>query len=131
MFSFSCEAGMAAKKAAASAEMANVARHFAGRMAIGTNYPATVAKEGIKHTQVMQNGTREMMVIGAACSEIFHGPRLAKILAPGLELQAQAMQALLNNEAAPCLSMHTSAGVPAALDDFVATLGPHLPWADS
>jgi hypothetical protein len=74
----------------------------------------------------------ELAVVGIACSEAFHGARLAAILRPGFELQSAAMARLetgdYSGEAAPTLSIHTSGGVPKELEIFLEALKPHLPW---
>jgi hypothetical protein len=73
--------------------------------------------------------SEEVAVIGIACSEAFSGQRLAKILQPGFQLQSEAMVKLAAGECAPTLSIHTSGGLPPALDRFLEALEPHLPWA--
>lgn len=42
-------------------------------------------------------------------------------------MRYNTIQALENSEAAECLSVHTSAGVPPSMDRFLAALRPHLP----
>ena len=54
--------------------------------------------------------TTMMPVPGAACSEVFSGPALAKVLRPAVELQQKALEALEKGEAWEPLSIHTSAG---------------------
>jgi len=73
-----------------------------------------------------------------ACSErarktqqVLSGPRLAKVLGPAVELQTRALECLSRGEACEPLSIHTSAGVPAALGGFLEALAVHLPWAAS
>ena len=66
--------------------------------------------------------------MGLACSECFHGPRLAKLLKPGFEYEQKVMEQLMAGEMAPPLSIHTSAGVPEPLGEFVDALTPFLPW---
>eukprot|EP00658_Telonema_sp_P-2_P060090 TRINITY_DN49116_c0_g1_i2.p1 TRINITY_DN49116_c0_g1~~TRINITY_DN49116_c0_g1_i2.p1 ORF type:complete len:272 (+),score=53.58 TRINITY_DN49116_c0_g1_i2:200-1015(+) len=70
------------------------------------------------------------MVVGAACSEVFSGPQLAAALRPGMEYEMETMRQLSEGNPAPPLSIHTSAGVPGALNDFVAALEPHLAWEE-
>ena len=41
-------------------------------------------------------------------------------------MRYNTIQALENSEAAECLSVHTSAGVPPSMDRFLAALRPHL-----
>ena len=52
----------------------------------------------------------DMACPGAACSEVFSGPALAKVLRPAVELQQKALEALEKGEAWEPLSIHTSAG---------------------
>ena len=47
---------------------------------------------------------------GAACSEVFTGPRLAKVLRPALEHQRLAIEKMERGESWEPLSIHTSAG---------------------
>lgn len=70
----------------------------------------------------------EVLAVGLACSECFSGPRLAKLLQPGFEYERQVMEDMMAGNFAAPLSIHTSAGVPAALSGFIDTLGPLLPW---
>lgn len=49
---------------------------------------------------------------------------------PGFEYEKQVLEALLSDQPAPPLAVHTSAGVPAALGDFIEALGGYLPWHD-
>eukprot|EP00466_Bigelowiella_natans_P000617 jgi/Bigna1/66534/fgenesh1_pg.1_\ len=101
--------------------------HFAGRVPVGTPIPVTVSKKGPFHIRQEENDTEEMMVVGAACSECFSGPRLAEILQPGFDYEREALMNLnKGNHAAP-LSIHTSAGVPQALPEFIRTLESALP----
>jgi adenosylmethionine-8-amino-7-oxononanoate aminotransferase len=80
---------------------------------------------------------KEVLAVGLACSECFSGPNLYKVLKPGLDFEQKVMSDLLlqtpigtNGEAiyAPSLSIHTSAGLPDALETFLNALEPHLPW---
>ena len=73
---------------------------------------------------------KEILSIGLACSECFHGPRLAKLLQPGLEYEQKVMEQLMAGEMSSPLSIHTSSGVPDALAGFIDALAPHLPWAN-
>jgi adenosylmethionine-8-amino-7-oxononanoate aminotransferase len=82
--------------------------------------------------------------VGLACSECFSGPNLYKVLKPGMDFEQQVMDSLLlqspigssssssssgeENIYAPPLSIHTSAGLPDALETFLNALEPHLPW---
>lgn len=67
--------------------------------------------------------------MGAACSEVFSGPRLAKVLRPSVGLQCEALKSLENSEAIRPLSAHTSLGFPMTLGHFVTALEKHLPWS--
>lgn len=104
-------------------------QYFAARRPAGTANPVTLLKDGVHHTQRLPDGTeRKVIACGLACSECFSGRNLAKILQPGFDYEAQVMKCLSEGLPAPPLSIHTSSGVPAALDDFVAALQTHLPW---
>lgn len=74
---------------------------------------------------------KEILSVGLACSECFSGPNLHKVLKPGLDFELEVMKDLLKGKHAPTMSIHTSAGVPDALDDFLNALAPHLPWKNS
>ena len=102
---------------------------FAGRFPAGTEHPVTLNKNGVRHTVRMPDGsTREVLAVGLACSECFSGPNLAKVLAPGYEYEGQVMKALAQGQPAPPLAIHTSSGVPEALEGFLKALQVHLPW---
>lgn len=72
-------------------------------------YEELVRKQGLRHTRLdlATGAEREVLLLGGACSEVFSGPRLAKVLMPAFELQKQAMEALAAGRAAPSLSNHT------------------------
>lgn len=70
----------------------------------------------------------EVSVLGGACSEVFHGKRLAQVLRPAIEHQTRALAALEQNEAIRPMSIHTSVGHPCAAAAFVEALMPHAPW---
>lgn len=74
---------------------------------------------------------KDVLAVGLACSECFSGPTLYKVMKPGLDYEIQVMQDLLQGKPASPLSIHTSAGVPDALDVFLSALEPHLPWKKS
>lgn len=76
---------------------------------------------------------QDMYIVGAACSEVFSGNRLAKVLKRGHELEADALDAMSHGRSSPCLSIHTSAGIPSALSEFLDDLKKHLPrtWTSS
>ena len=109
----------------------NLHSRYAGRLPAGTAQEVCVRKDGIRHVRRAPDGTeRDVLSIGLACSECFSGNRLHTILKRGLEYEIQAMEDLMNNSSAAPLSIHTSGGVPAALEGFIAALDHHLPWAD-
>ena len=97
---------------------------FAGRYAVGKNLPAVTKKAGFTFDRV---GSGEVRVLGGACSEVLGGKNLANLLSAGYEMESAAMEALRNNQPAECLSVHTSAGVPTTMDQFLTSLEPHLP----
>jgi adenosylmethionine-8-amino-7-oxononanoate aminotransferase len=96
---------------------------FAGRYAIGANAPVCERKGGATFERV----DGPIRVVGGAASEILGGANLAAVLEDGFAVEARAMAALRRGESAEALSVHTSAGVPAALDRFLAALAPHVP----
>jgi hypothetical protein len=58
------------------------------------------------------------------------------VLQPGFEFEGAVLAALREEgvgrgvgRGAPPLAVHTSAGVPEALEDFIEVLGEHLPWS--
>uniref|UniRef100_A0A6U5G2Y6 Uncharacterized protein n=1 Tax=Grammatophora oceanica TaxID=210454 RepID=A0A6U5G2Y6_9STRA len=104
--------------------------HFAGRQPAGTSRPMTVLKKGVRHIRHFDGEEKEVMAIGLACSECFHGPRLAEVIRPGLVFEQQVFEKLLADDYAPPLAIHTSAGVSEALGMFIDALEPHLPWPD-
>ena len=60
-------------------------------------------------------------VLGGASSEILGGANLAEVLRDGFEIEQRPRpRALERGEPAEPLSIHTSAGVPKSLDDFLA-----------
>lgn len=106
--------------------------HYAGRFPAGTEQPVVLQKDGIKHIRRRPNGeSEEVLSIGLACSECFSGPRLAKLLQPGLEYEMKIMEDLKNGNYAAPLSIHTSGGVSEALSEFIQALEPHLPWENT
>lgn len=103
--------------------------NFAGRSPAGTALAVTIAKNGNRHIRQLPSGeTKEILSVGLACSECFHGPRLAKLLKPGFDYERKVMEQLMAGEMAAPLSIHTSSGVPAELTDFIDALTPFLPW---
>ena len=101
---------------------------FAGRYAIGKNLPTVQSKNGMQFAWLGKD--QPVRVLGGASSEVLGGKNLADVLRRGFEIEERAFRALEKGEPAEPLSVHTSAGVPQALDDFLAALGPHLPpWA--
>ena len=100
---------------------------FAGRYALGKNLPAVDKKSGFSFNRV---DSGEVRVLGGACSEVLGGKNLANLLRPGYELESRAMAALEAGEPADVLSIHTSAGVPEQMDNFLNSIEKHLPtWA--
>ena len=80
----------------------------------------------------MPNGeSKEVLSVGLACSECFSGPRLAKVLKKGLEYEQKTIEDLMRDDFALPLSIHTSAGVPEPLSQFIETLQLHLPWQNA
>ncbi|GMH59318.1 hypothetical protein TrST_g14309 [Triparma strigata] len=107
-------------------------QHFAGRAPALSQHNVTVSKHGQYHSQVLVNGdTKRVLCCGLACSEIFSGPLLGRCLMSGHEYEQQAIENLLEGENAQTLSVHTSAGVPAAMSTFLEALSKHLPWSYS
>jgi len=72
-----------------------------------------VRKQGLRHTRrdTATGAECEVLLLGGACSEVFTGPRLAKVLTPAFELQKRTMDALAAGQPAPPLSNHTCNGV--------------------
>lgn len=108
-------------------KLANVA----GRATVGNTagVGAVLRKGGIRTTRMRAGALEEeVLVLGGACSEVFSGPRLARVLRPAVEHQTKALAALEAEEPCSPLSVHTSVGVPASLGAFVEVLEQHLPW---
>jgi adenosylmethionine-8-amino-7-oxononanoate aminotransferase/alkylhydroperoxidase family enzyme len=97
---------------------------FAGRYALGKNLPAVESKSGFT---LSRSGSGEVRLLGGACSEVLGGANLAKLLKNGYNLEVRAMEAMQRDEPAAALSVHTSAGVPPELDEFLKALEPHIP----
>mmetsp|Transcript_23086 Transcript_23086/g.60014 ORF Transcript_23086/g.60014 Transcript_23086/m.60014 type:complete len:704 (+) Transcript_23086:105-2216(+) len=103
---------------------------FAGRYALGKNLPTVSTKQGMQFA--WRGKDQPVRVLGGASSEVLGGKNLADVLRKGFEIEERAFHALERGEAAEPLSVHTSAGVPQALDDFLEALQPHLPqWAQT
>ena len=101
---------------------------FAGRYALGKNLPTVSTKQGMQFA--WRGKEQPVRVLGGASSEVLGGKNLADVLRKGFEIEERAFRSLEKGEAAEPLSVHTSAGVPQALDDFLDALQPHLPqWA--
>ena len=98
---------------------------FAGRYALGKNLPTVSSKNGMKFE--WRGKDQPVRVLGGASSEVLGGKNLADVLRKGFEIEERAFRALESGEPAEPLSVHTSAGVPQALDDFLDALAPHLP----
>jgi adenosylmethionine-8-amino-7-oxononanoate aminotransferase len=101
---------------------------FTGRL--NATHESVVRKNGLRHERLdhATGNIREVLCVGGACSEVFTGERLAQVLEPSFNMQREALEALKANKAAINLSNHTSAGIASNLDDFTASLAPHLPW---
>ena len=98
---------------------------FAGRYALGKNLPTVSSKNGMQFE--WRGKEQPVRVLGGASSEVLGGKNLADVLRKGFEIEERAFRALEAGEPAEPLSVHTSAGVPQALDDFLDALAPHLP----
>ena len=68
-----------------------------------------------------------MLVVGGACSEVFGGPHLAKVLQAGAAYEAEVLASVAKCEPASPLVQHTSSSVPPQLASFVTALERHLP----
>ena len=115
-----------AKKAGRPAAKGASDKHFAGRYALGKNMPVLHKKNGFK----LEREDGAIRLLGGACGECLGGATHAELLAEGFEIESRAMEALAQNKPAETLSVHTSAGVPTQLDEFIAALKRHLPMAD-
>ena len=73
------------------------------------------------------NACREYAVTAESAQQ---HPVCPRCLAEGFEIESRAMEALAQHKPAETLSVHTSAGVPTQLDEFIAALKRHLPMAD-
>ena len=105
--------------------------HLAARRPAGTLYPVTTKKQGCYHTQRLPDGSeREIIACGLACSEVFSGANLARILQPGLDYELQVMKDLTEGKPADPLWLHTSSGLVSAMDPFIDALALHLPWKE-
>ena len=103
---------------------------FAGRYALGKNLPTVSSKNGMQFE--WRGKQQPVRVLGGASSEVLGGKNLADVLRKGFEIEERAFRALESGEPAEPLSVHTSAGVPQALDDFLDALAPHLPpWVQT
>mmetsp|Transcript_122583 Transcript_122583/g.318703 ORF Transcript_122583/g.318703 Transcript_122583/m.318703 type:complete len:473 (-) Transcript_122583:162-1580(-) len=107
--------------------------HLAGRAPVGSSsIVGAVLKKQCTRTERLHGGeVEETLVLGAACSEVLSGPRLAKVLRPAVDLQRRALEDLAEGKASEPLSIHTSAGLPSPLGAFVEALSAHLPWSDA
>lgn len=95
---------------------------------MGSVHPVVLTKNKQYHTRQIEGMQQNTLACGLACSEIFSGRNLAKVLRPGFEYERAVLDALERDEEAPPLSIHTSAGVPEAMSTFIAELSHHLPW---
>uniref|UniRef100_A0A7S4RHR7 Uncharacterized protein n=1 Tax=Alexandrium monilatum TaxID=311494 RepID=A0A7S4RHR7_9DINO len=103
---------------------------IATRFPVGTTcgVGAVVRKNGMRTLRYRAGQLEQTLLVGGACSEVFSGPLLAKVLQPAVDHQVRALEDLRASQACSPLSIHTSAGVPAALGPFLEALAPHLPW---
>ena len=97
---------------------------YAGRLPLGTIYSRVLSKQG--PWQHHENGSR-VLACGLACSEIFSGLNLAKVLEPSHAYEKKVLESLRKGEPASTMSLHTSAGVNPAMDTFMEALESHLP----
>lgn len=105
---------------------------FAGRFPAGSQQAVTVSKNGVRHIRRLPSGEeKEFLAVGLACSECFSGANLYRLLKPGFDYEMKVMESLMNGEAAAPLSIHTSSGVPEALEPFTEALARHLPWKNA
>lgn len=106
--------------------------HYAGRGVAGENKPVMIAKNGQRHLRLEPSGEiKEILSVGLACSECFSGPQLAKVLKRGFDYEQKVMLDLMAGNFAAPLTIHTSAGVPEAMEEFFEALEPHLPWENT
>ena len=75
--------------------------------------------------QFAWRGKEQPVRLGGASSEVLGGKNLADVLRKGFEIEERAFQAHWRTAAAEPL-VHTSAGVPQALDDFLEALATAL-----
>ena len=71
---------------------------------------------------------QDVLVVGAACSEIFCGPEFARVVARGLKGEKESIGRIAAGEPSAPLFIHTSAGIPDTLHAFIGTLEQHQPW---
>eukprot|EP00929_Paragymnodinium_shiwhaense_P038954 TRINITY_DN20501_c0_g1_i2.p1 TRINITY_DN20501_c0_g1~~TRINITY_DN20501_c0_g1_i2.p1 ORF type:complete len:256 (+),score=39.22 TRINITY_DN20501_c0_g1_i2:86-853(+) len=108
-----------------------VLSHLATRGNIGTPAAVVVKKDGMRTTLRRGAELQQTLAVGAACSEVFCGKVLAKVLRPAVERQTQALASMESGEDFEPLSVHTSVGVPPAAASFLAELEKHMPWERS
>mmetsp|Transcript_38140 Transcript_38140/g.110105 ORF Transcript_38140/g.110105 Transcript_38140/m.110105 type:complete len:482 (-) Transcript_38140:74-1519(-) len=89
---------------------------------------AVLRKDGIHTVRSRAGSLEETLVVGGACSEVFSGPQLAKVLQPAVDHQTQALKELASSRACTPLSVHTSVGLPLVFGSFIKVLEAHLPW---
>jgi len=106
---------------------------FAGRAPVGSSVAvgSMIGKQCLLTKRFRGGKMEETLAIGAACSEVFSGPRLAKILRPAVEYQLRALTALEEDALVNPLSIHTSVALPPALTPFLDALSKHLPWRNA
>mmetsp|Transcript_19670 Transcript_19670/g.28929 ORF Transcript_19670/g.28929 Transcript_19670/m.28929 type:complete len:395 (-) Transcript_19670:886-2070(-) len=115
-------------------------RRYAGRYTMHTAYDTVQGKSGVRYTLVAPEGgskgnrsaqsSREVMILGGACSESFSGPNLAGVLHRSHEMERQALADLRAGKPASSLNTHTSVGLSPFFGEFAREIGSRAPWAD-
>ena len=70
---------------------------------MGSVPPCTHSKRGVEHT--WNNGVERVLVVGGACSEIFGGSQLVKVLQPGADYEAAVLANVSAGKPAPPLPL--------------------------
>ena len=109
------------------------ARRFSGLVAlrkehgaIGNVPPIVLERAGI-YMRCDDNDEGVSVLLGNACSEIFAGPALAKVLRAGHAYEARVLAALDAGTAAQPLVQHTAAAITDAWWPFLESLTAHVP----
>ena len=113
--------------------LAPAARRFSGLVAlrkehgpIGNVPPIALERAGI-YVRCDDNVEGVSVLLGNACSEIFAGPALAKVLRAGHAYEARVLAALDAGTAAQPLVQHTAAAITDAWWPFLESLTAHVP----